>query len=251
MSAYRISQLAERTGVPASTLRYYESTGLLPAERSPAGYRLYDEPAIERLGFIGTAKRLGLPLEEIAELLHVWENGACVQVKTDLRPRLQARLAEAQQRGAEVAAFIASLRAALAHLDALPDRSGRCDPNCGFLTLAADGPAAQPGVDESPRERWRDAPVACSLTADDIGERAQQWHDVLAGAVQGSIPDGLRFTVPVQRLAKVAELAAAEQTCCPFFDFRLHLDGPHLHVQIRASVDGQPMLGALFDPPVS
>ncbi|WP_416316268.1 MerR family DNA-binding transcriptional regulator [Streptomyces sp. S584] len=35
----RISQLAERSGVPATTLRFYEGVGLLPADRTPAGYR--------------------------------------------------------------------------------------------------------------------------------------------------------------------------------------------------------------------
>lgn len=57
----RISQLAERSGVPATTLRFYEGAGLLPADRTPAGYRSYDEDAVERLAFIGAAKRLGLP----------------------------------------------------------------------------------------------------------------------------------------------------------------------------------------------
>ncbi|MFF0009795.1 MerR family DNA-binding transcriptional regulator [Streptomyces tibetensis] len=37
MSTMRISQLATRSGVPATTLRFYESAGLLPAERTPAG----------------------------------------------------------------------------------------------------------------------------------------------------------------------------------------------------------------------
>ncbi|MFI0729343.1 MerR family transcriptional regulator [Streptomyces sp. NPDC021225] len=55
----RISQLAERSGVPATTLRYYESAGLLAADRSPADYRLYGEEAVERLAFIGSAKHLG------------------------------------------------------------------------------------------------------------------------------------------------------------------------------------------------
>ena len=39
----RISQLATRTGVPATTLRYYESAGLLPAGRTAAGYRVYGQ----------------------------------------------------------------------------------------------------------------------------------------------------------------------------------------------------------------
>lgn len=235
MSTYRISQLAERTGVPASTLRYYESEGLLPAQRSPSGYRLYDEPAVERLGFIATAKRLGLPLDEIGELLHVWETGACVRVKTDLRPRLRARLTEAERQQDEAARFVASLRGALDHLDALPDRSGPCDANCELLDLT-----------EEP-QRWRDAPVACSLSRDDVRDRTDQWEAVLAGAGRRPIADGVELTVPIERLAAVADLAAAEQACCPFLDFRLHLDGPDLHLEIRASAEGRVMLDALFD----
>lgn len=58
MTALRISELARRTAVPASTLRYYGQVGLLPAARTPAGYRIYDEPAQQRLTFNETAKRL-------------------------------------------------------------------------------------------------------------------------------------------------------------------------------------------------
>ncbi|MFI8192514.1 MerR family transcriptional regulator [Streptomyces sp. NPDC085946] len=61
----RISRLAERSGVPATTLRLWEGAGLLPADRTPAGYRLYGEDAVERLAFIGAARHLGLPLKEI------------------------------------------------------------------------------------------------------------------------------------------------------------------------------------------
>nr|WP_249924725.1 MerR family transcriptional regulator [Streptomyces californicus] len=73
----RISRLAERSGGAATTLRSSEGAGLLPADRTPAGYRLYGEAAVERLAFIGAAKHLGLPLEEIGELLGVRESGAC------------------------------------------------------------------------------------------------------------------------------------------------------------------------------
>ncbi|MFB7031600.1 MULTISPECIES: MerR family transcriptional regulator [unclassified Streptomyces] len=125
----RISQLAERSGVPATTLRFYEGAGLLPAERTPAGYRLYGEDALERLAFIGAAKHLGLPLEEIGELLEVWEAGACRDVKADLRPRIAARLAQAETRAAGLAAFTALLHAALEHLDTLPDRASPVIPH--------------------------------------------------------------------------------------------------------------------------
>ncbi|MGW6880813.1 MerR family transcriptional regulator [Streptomyces goshikiensis] len=43
MTSYRLSQLAERSGVPATTLRFYEDAGLLGADRTPSGYRMYDE----------------------------------------------------------------------------------------------------------------------------------------------------------------------------------------------------------------
>jgi DNA-binding transcriptional MerR regulator len=253
----RISQLAERCGVPATTLRYYEGAGLLPAGRTASGYRVYGEDAVERLAFIGAAKHLGLPLEEIAELLAVWEAGACADVKADLRPRIAARLDEAQGRLAELEPFTASLRSALEHLDALPDRTGRCDPECGFLSPASASrtarvvdvvlsPSRQAAANET--ERWRSAPVACSLTGDGLSERTAQWREVVDGAVRTEIPDGLRLTLPSERTASVAALAAAEQRCCPFFDFRLHLDGQALHLEVRAPAEGIALLTELFHP---
>ncbi|MEU6764993.1 MerR family transcriptional regulator [Streptomyces sp. NPDC046853] len=238
MTSYRISQLADRSGVPATTLRFYEGAGLLPADRTPAGHRLYGEDAVERLAFIKTAKHLGLALEEIGELLEVWEAGACRDVKADLRPRIAARLTEADARAAELAAFTASLHTALKHLDTLPDRAGPCDPQCGFLAPSAPAPA----------EVWRTAPVACSLTGDGLRERTAQWREAVDGAARTAVPDGIRLTLPVERTARVAELAAAEQQCCPFFDFRLHLDGPRLHLEVRAPADGADLLTDLFAP---
>lgn len=246
----RISQLAERSGIPATTLRFYESAGLLPAGRTAAGYRVYGPEAAERLAFIGAAKQLGLSLEEIAELLGVWQEGACAEVKADLRPRVAARLGEAEERSAQLAAFTASLRRALQHLDELPDRAGRCDPQCGFLgahqtvtgpvTVALDHPAAA--------QRWLHAPVSCSLSADGREERASAWRALVAGAAREQIPDGLRLTLPVERAGTAAELAVAEQKCCPFLDFRLHLNGPTVHLEVRASAEAASLLAELLDP---
>jgi len=240
MDVMRISQLAERSGVPATTLRFYEDAGLLPAGRTPAGYRLYGEDAVERLRFISAAKHLGLPLEEIADLLTVWETGTCAQVKADLRPRVIARLDQAAQRAAELRAFTATLRGALEHLDALPDRAGRCDPGCGFPAAPA---TRKPAGHDS--ERWRTAPVACSLPAEDLTGRAVAWQEALDGATRTPIPDGLRLTLPVGRAPAIAALAAAEQDCCPFLGFRLHLDGPVLHLEVRAPADAADLLTSL------
>jgi len=252
MGAMRISQLAESSGVPATTLRFYESEGLLPAERTPAGYRVYGQDAVERLAFIGAAKHLGLPLGEIAQLLEVWHSGACAQVKADLRPRIAARLAEAEARGGELAAFTASLRAALRHLDALPDRATRCDPQCGFL---AHVPAAARPVEValSPArppqtQRWRTAPVACTLDPEELRGRVERWSEAVAGAQHAAIDDGVRLTLPAERTVALAALAAAEQQCCPFFDFRLHLDGPLVHLEVRAPAEAAELLDQLFTP---
>ncbi|MEU6080445.1 MerR family transcriptional regulator [Streptomyces sp. NPDC047108] len=243
MSALRISQLAEITGVPATTLRFYESAGLLPADRTPAGYRTYGGEAVERLAVIGAAKRLGLPLGEIGDLLDVWEAGACADVKADLLPRLAARLEGAERQRADVTSFIAVLRSALGQLETLPDRAGRCDSGC---SLARSTAAERDMAAEA--EPWRFAPVACSLSAGGLEQRVCQWHTAVDGAVRARIPDGVRLTLPVERAGTVAALAAAEQRCCPFLDFHLHLDGEALHLEVRAPADGVAMLDELFGP---
>jgi DNA-binding transcriptional MerR regulator len=74
----RVSDVAERTGLSADTVRYYERVGLLPnVERSTNGYRSYDETSIHRLRFIKGAQRFGLRLTEIRELLEVQDRGLC------------------------------------------------------------------------------------------------------------------------------------------------------------------------------
>lgn len=133
MTELLISELARRSEVPASTLRYYEREGLLPAARTRAGYRVFDERAVQRLGFIGAAKRLGLPLQAIAELLTVWEAGSCRSVKRDLRPAIATRIEQTDTAIAELVRLRGDLVAAGERLDALPDRDGRCDPTCVFL----------------------------------------------------------------------------------------------------------------------
>jgi MerR family transcriptional regulator, copper efflux regulator len=234
MSTMRVSQLADRSGVPATTLRFYEAAGLLPAERTAAGHRVYGEEAVERLAFIGAAKRLGLSLEEISDVLSVWESGACADVKADLRPRIAARIAEAEQRSAELAASTATMRAAVDRLDTMPDRAGRCGPECGSV------------IPEVPAAVRAEAEAVCSLTGPAMAERADQWRALLSGAERREIPDGVRLSLPASRTVAVAGLAAAEQKCCAFFDFRLHLDGSALHLEVRAPGDRAGLLAELF-----
>lgn len=93
VSPLTVSKLAEEVGTSSDTVRYYERIGLLPApERSPAGYRLYGDDAVERVRFIKRAKRFGLRLEEVGQLLAIREGGMCPCGST--RRMLENRVAE-------------------------------------------------------------------------------------------------------------------------------------------------------------
>lgn len=64
-----VGQLAERTGVATSALRFYEERGLIHSERNGAGHRRYPRAVARRVAFVVFAQRVGLTLEEIrAEL---------------------------------------------------------------------------------------------------------------------------------------------------------------------------------------
>lgn len=255
MTTYRISQLAERVGLRPTTLRFYEQAGLLPAQRSGSGYRLYDDVALERLTFISAAKTLGLPLDEIRDLLDVWEDGLCTDVRVRLRPMLIARIAEAERRAAELDAFTQRLRQALVEIDGSP-RPGRCEPGCGCLQHD-DAPEPVPvkllqrrpdAPTEPPPEVPSDAPpIACTLTDDDQADRIQHWQRLLAHASHREpIDSGLRIELPATLASTVADLAAAEQRCCAFFDFTLHLTGQTVQMEVRTPVEAAPLLTLVF-----
>jgi DNA-binding transcriptional MerR regulator len=64
--ALTVSQLARRVGLSPDAVRYYERVGLLPPPaRTAAGYRAYQEAAVDRLRLVTGARRLGLRLREI------------------------------------------------------------------------------------------------------------------------------------------------------------------------------------------
>jgi DNA-binding transcriptional MerR regulator len=76
--ARTISELAATLGLTADTLRYYERLGLLPPPpRNAVGYRLYGEDTADRLNFICGARRMGLRLADIKELLDIRDRGLC------------------------------------------------------------------------------------------------------------------------------------------------------------------------------
>jgi DNA-binding transcriptional MerR regulator len=64
-----VGEMAARAGVPISTLHYYESRGLIKAERSPGRQRRFRRATLRRIAFIRAAQKLGVGLAEIMEAL--------------------------------------------------------------------------------------------------------------------------------------------------------------------------------------
>lgn len=92
MEQLSIGELAARVGIPTTTVRYYERSGLLrkPA-RSASNYRVYDHDAVERLRFIRAAQSAGLTLADIGVLLRYRDGlvAPCREVKLLIEKRLE------------------------------------------------------------------------------------------------------------------------------------------------------------------
>jgi MerR family transcriptional regulator, copper efflux regulator len=129
-----IKDVAHRSGFSAATLRYYETIGLLACpDRTPAGYRVYDNSVLERLAFINRAKQLGCTLEEIADLVIAWDGGQCGPVQERLQALVAAKIVASERQIAELQAFTAELRIA-AKVLRTHRVDGPCDSTCGCAT---------------------------------------------------------------------------------------------------------------------
>lgn len=69
-----ISEVAERTGLPAKTIRYYEEIGLIQPARGANGYRKFAERDMHKLAFIGRARHLDFSIDDCRNLLALWED---------------------------------------------------------------------------------------------------------------------------------------------------------------------------------
>lgn len=69
MSELRIGQVAEKVGIAASAIRYYEAEGLIPKPARRSGQRVYDRGVVDRLALIEVAKAAGFTIGQIKKLL--------------------------------------------------------------------------------------------------------------------------------------------------------------------------------------
>src|SRR5215831_7375211 len=99
----RISELARRSGLAATALRYYEKAGLLPrSARTESGYRDYAGDMLPRLAFIRAAQAIGLTVAEIREVIGLRDGGTapCSHVLELIerhRAEVRARIRELRQ----------------------------------------------------------------------------------------------------------------------------------------------------------
>ena len=87
-----IGEVAERSGLPAKTIRYYEDIGLVTPQRSANGYRAFRENDLHKLAFLGRARALGFSIEDCRTLLSLYEDAdrESAQVKALAQEHLAA-----------------------------------------------------------------------------------------------------------------------------------------------------------------
>jgi len=95
----RIGELAERVGVPADTVRFYEREGWLPRPpRRENGYREYRDADVEHLRLLIDLRRLELPLDDAAQIATWCHAGHCTSMTEALPTLLASRRAEVAER---------------------------------------------------------------------------------------------------------------------------------------------------------
>jgi MerR family redox-sensitive transcriptional activator SoxR len=114
-----IGELADRTGVTASALRFYEREGLITSRRTTGNQRRYSENMLRRVAFIRASQRVGVPLAMIRDVLALFPDGRTPT------PSDWARVASCWQ---------AELEARIARLTGLRGELGKC-LDCGCLSM--------------------------------------------------------------------------------------------------------------------
>lgn len=131
-----IGEAAERSGLPAKTIRYYEDTGLIaPAARAGNGYRDYADTDVHKLRFVRHARGLGFSVEVCSQLLSLYEDKG--RKSADVKAVAQEHLTEIGDKIRE----LQELRSTLHHL--VEHCHGDNKPDCPILEGIADPASAR------------------------------------------------------------------------------------------------------------
>ncbi len=141
-SLMNIGEAAKASGVSAKMIRHYESVGLFPqAARTDAGYRQYAQKEINTLRFIRHSRDLGFSIEQIRELLGLWQNRR--RPSRQVKALAEAHLQELEQKLVE----LQQMKAALAHL--VHGCHGDDRPDCPILDSLASASVGEAAPSKS------------------------------------------------------------------------------------------------------
>jgi MerR family copper efflux transcriptional regulator len=103
-----IGEAAKASGVSAKMIRHYESIGLIgAARRTEAGYRLYNQQDVQVLQFVHRARALGFSLEQIGDLLALWQDQH--RASADVRALARRHIDELNQKIAQLESMRSTL----------------------------------------------------------------------------------------------------------------------------------------------
>ncbi len=105
-----VREAAERSGLPAKTVRYYDDIGLVVPDRRTNGYRDYDGDSVQKLAFLKRARQLGFSIEDCRQLLSLYEDKD--RASADVKSLAESHLNEIDKRLQE----LKHLRDTLNHL---------------------------------------------------------------------------------------------------------------------------------------
>lgn len=116
-----IGQVAEKSGLPAKTIRYYEDIGLVRPARGENGYRDFDHRDAHKLAFLARARSLGFSIEECRTLLSLYEDRS--RASADVKKLATQHLDRIAQKIAELEALRGTLKTLVSRCqgDARPD----------------------------------------------------------------------------------------------------------------------------------
>ncbi|MBP0048580.1 Cu(I)-responsive transcriptional regulator [Marinobacterium sp. AK62] len=121
-----IGKAAAASGISAKMIRYYESIGLIPeVSRTAAGYREYTDKDVHRLRFIWRARDLGFSVDQMSELLALWQDRG--RASADVKRIALAHVAELERKARE----LMEMSETLSHLAS--NCQGDSRPDCPII----------------------------------------------------------------------------------------------------------------------